>query len=272
MNDCEELAKLVAAGDVLAITGAGMSTDCGLPDYRGSGGGESPSVDYDSFCYDRTWQRWVWQRNQETWQTLDSLTPSPAHMILADWEKRGLLCGIATQNIDGLHSKAGSQKVAEMHGSFRRVRCIDCDEVTSREELDVRLRALNPDLVYDPDPANAAILATADRAKAEQSTFEIAPCASCGGTLKPDIVFFGESVQAIPEAFDMAREAKTALVLGTSLIVLTGMWVLQEAWSTGSQLAIINRGPTQADRFADIRIEGGVSETLTAVNSLLNLE
>lgn len=269
MSDLEELAELVAAGDVLAITGAGMSTDCGLPDYRGSGGGEAPSVDYDSFVYEPMWQRWVWQRNQETWQTLDSLTPSPAHMILAEWERRGLLTGIATQNIDGLHSKAGSRRVAEMHGSFRQVRCIDCDEVTPRSELDPRLRALNPDLAYDANPANAAILATADRQRAEASTFNLAPCATCGGVLKPDIVFFGESVQAIPEAFEMAREAKTTLVLGTSLLVLTGMWVLQEAWSNGSQLAIINRGPTQADRFADIRIEGGVSETLTAINSLL---
>lgn len=271
MHTIEELAELISRGSVVAITGAGMSTDCGLPDYRGTGGGEKPSVDYDMFVSSPMWQRWVWQRNQETWKVLDSLSPSPAHHILKTWEDAGLLTGVATQNIDGLHTKAGSVNVAEMHGSFRHVVCIDCETRYPREHLDTILAALNPDLTYDTDPAHAAILASADLAEAERSTFNLASCEKCSGILKPDIVFFGEAVQAIPEAFDMAREAQTALVLGTSLAVLTGMWVLQEAWSNGANLAVVNRGPTAADRFADIRIEGGVSEVLTDVNRLLNL-
>lgn len=264
-----ELADQLAEGDVVVVSGAGLSTDSGLPDYRGSGGSEKPSVDYDMFTDSEAWQRWVWQRNQETWRALQELAPTPGHRILARWEQEGIVTGTATQNIDGLHFKAGSAKVAEMHGSFTRVACINCGEVTDREDLDPRLRELNPATVDDPDPRNAAILAEADRESAARSTFNVAPCASCGGLLKPDIVFFGEGVQAMDEAFDYARDAKTILVVGSSLLVLTGMWVVTQGLSSGARLAIINRGPTEADRLADIRIDAGISETLSKVDDLL---
>ncbi|WP_245993556.1 Sir2 family NAD-dependent protein deacetylase [Flaviflexus salsibiostraticola] len=265
----ERLAELMSRGDVVVVSGAGLSTDSGLPDYRGSGGSEKPSVDFDMFTGSHTWQRWVWQRNQETWRALDALAPTEGHTILAEWERDGIVTGTATQNIDGLHVKAGSERVAEMHGSFTRVTCLDCGEVTDRAALDPRLRELNPHTVDDPDPANAAILAEADYAKAAESTFTVAQCASCGGTLKPDIVFFGEAVQAMDEAFDYARDAKTILVVGSSLLVMTGMWVVTQGLSSGADIAIINRGPTQADRLADVRIEGGISETLAAVDKIL---
>ncbi|MGO1460286.1 MAG: Sir2 family NAD-dependent protein deacetylase [Flaviflexus sp.] len=264
-----DLAGLLSDGDVVVVSGAGLSTDSGLPDYRGSGGSEKPSVDYDMFVGLDMWQRWVWQRNQESWKALDTLPPTIGHRILADWERRGIVTGTATQNIDGMHFKAGSKKVAEMHGSFTRVTCIDCNQVTPRSDLDPRLRELNPLTVDDPNPANAAILAEADRASAEKSTFVPAPCANCGGILKPDIVFFGEGVQAIDQAFDYAREAKTILVLGSSLLVMTGMWVVTQGLSSGANLAIINRGPTQADRYADIRIDADISESLKALDGLL---
>lgn len=269
-DSVEELAGLIADGDLVVVSGAGLSTDSGLPDYRGSGGSEAPSVDYDMFTGSDLWQQWVWQRNQETWKALESLAPTPGHKILARWEQEGIITGTATQNIDGLHFKAGSSKVAEMHGSFTRVACTDCREVTPRADLDARLRELNPDTLDDPDPGNAAILAEADWEAAKQSTFNVAPCASCGGILKPDIVFFGEGVQAMDEAFDYAREAKTILVVGSSLLVLTGMWVVTEGLSSGARLAIINRGPTEADRLADVRIDAGISETLSKVDDLLS--
>ena len=265
----EELARLIAQGDVVVVSGAGLSTGSGLPDYRGSGGSEKPSVDYGMFRNSLMWQRWVWQRNQESWRALDALPPTKGHEILADWERRGLIIGTATQNVDGLHFKAGSEKVAEMHGSFNRVACIDCHEITSREELDVRLSELNPDTIDDPDPAHVAILAEADRTRAETSTFTIAPCKTCGSTLKPDIVFFGEGVHDIEQAFDYARSAKTILVLGSSLLVLTGMWVVTQGLSSGASLAIINRGPTQADRLADIRLDADIDSTLTEIDRLI---
>ena len=146
-----DLASLLSDGDVVVVSGAGLcETDSGLPDYRGSGGSEKPSVDYDMFVGLDMWQRWVWQRNQESWKALDTLPPTTGHRILADWERRGIVTGTATQNIDGMHFKAGSKKVAEMHGSFTRVTCIDCNQVTPRSELDPRLRELNPLTVDDP--------------------------------------------------------------------------------------------------------------------------
>lgn len=269
MTAINDLADLISEGDVVVVSGAGLSTGSGLPDYRGSGGSENPSVDYDMFVDSDIWQRWVWQRNQETWRALQDLTPTPGHQTLARWEREGIVTGTATQNIDGLHFKAGSTRVAEMHGSFTRVACIDCREVTSREELDPRLRELNPTTVDDPNPANAAILAEADLERAKRSTFQVAPCTSCGGILKPNIVFFGEGVQAMDEAFEYARDAKTILVAGSSLLVMTGMWVVTQGLSSGARLAIINRGPTQADRLADVRIDTGISEALEQVDELL---
>lgn len=265
MSTAHDLAEMIRGKSVVAITGAGISTDAGLPDYRGTGGGEKPSIDIDMFLADPRWQRWVWQRNQETWRAAAALTPTLGHEVLARWEAAGMLTGVATQNVDGLHTKAGSQRVAEMHGSFLNVVCLHCDEVFAREEIDPIVRSLNPGVIDDPDPANVAILAAAEPRAASRSQFTVPPCPECGGLLKPGVVFFGEGVAAVDTALDYAREADVALVVGTSLMVLTGMWVVREAWATGSELAVINRGPTQADGFADLRIEGGASEVLTAV-------
>lgn len=263
------LADFLRGAKTVVITGAGVSTDAGLPDYRGAGGTEDPSIDYDMFLSSPSWRRWVWQRNQETWQALDALEPPKSQKILADWEERGLITGVATQNVDGLHEKAGTKNLAQMHGTFRRVVCLDCQERFVREDIDVLLRELNPDVNYDSNPAHAAILASADRAAAGTSTFKVAPCPKCQGVLKPDIVFFGEQVQDLDPAFEFARAADKILVLGTSLVVLTGLWVMQEAWSRGAQLAIVNRGPTQADGFAHLRLEGDVDDILTRVDQLL---
>lgn len=266
----EDLTELIASGGVVAVTGAGLSTGAGLPDYRGSGGAEAPSVDYDMFISSPMWQRWVWQRNQESWKALEALPPSRGHEILAGWEREGIILGTATQNVDGLHFKAGSEKVAEMHGSFTRVVCLHCETITPRSELDARLRELNPNTKDDPDPKNVAILAEAQPEEAKRSTFKVAPCDRCGGPLKPDIVFFGDGVHAIDQAFDYAREARTLLVLGTSLKVMTGMWVVTQGLSSGADLAIINKGPTVADRMADIRLNSPIDSTLEAINQRLN--
>ncbi|MBM9433936.1 Sir2 family NAD-dependent protein deacetylase [Flaviflexus equikiangi] len=268
----EDLARLLSAGNVVVVSGAGLSTTAGLPDYRGNGGGETPSVTYDMFVSNPMWQRWVWQRNQETWRALDALAPTRGHLLLSSWERDGIITGTATQNVDGLHAKAGSVRVAEMHGSFTRVACIDCGEITSRRELDSRLRALNPYTVDDPQPGHAAVLAEADSGAAAASTFIVAPCATCGGTLKPDIVFFGETVQALDEAFEFADDAKTILVLGSSLLVMTGMWVVSRGLSSGAALAIVNAGPTQADRLADLRIDTPIDAVLAEADALLRGE
>ncbi|MDP9833283.1 MULTISPECIES: Sir2 family NAD-dependent protein deacetylase [Trueperella] len=261
------LAQVMRGKRTLAITGAGVSTDSGLPDYRGQGTTEKPSIDYDMFTADPVWQRWVWQRNHETWRQFQALQPSGAHTALARLETAGLI-GIATQNIDGLHTKAGSKRVWELHGSFDRVRCLDCGARFPRADYAADLEALNPNWPqYDRDPA---VLATADRPEAEASTFKVAPCPVCGGLVKPDVVFFGESLPAsMGDAMEAARECEVALVAGSSLVVSTGMWIVRQAYAAGATLAIINYGPTAADTVADIRIDCGVSPTLTALADAL---
>lgn len=265
----EQLAELMRGKRTLAITGAGVSTDSGLPDYRGQGTTEKPSIEYDMFVADPVWQRWVWQRNHETWRVLESLEPSGGHTALARLEQAGLVSGVATQNIDGLHTKAGSRNVWELHGSFARVRCLDCGRTIPREEYASDLDELNPAWPqYNRDPA---VLATADRKAAEASNFRVAPCSVCGGLMKPAVVFFGEGLPAddMDAAMRAASDADVALVVGSSLVVNTGMWITRQAWAADSPLAIINYGPTAADGICDLRIDAGASETLEELAELL---
>lgn len=271
-TDAARIARVVRGKRVLAVTGAGISTGSGLPDYRGQGSTEEPSIEFDMFMRDPVWRRWVWQRNHETWRAMTALSPTPGHIALAQMEARGQLLGVATQNIDGLHTKAGSVKVAELHGSFRAARCLSCGERISRERLADELERLNPDWPEDPDPAHVAVLATARRAEAEASTFVVAPCPICGGILKPDVVFFGEGLpaEAMDWALSTAREAEVVLVVGTSLVVSTGMWVVRQALANDADLVVINHGPTAIDGWPCVRSYEDASAVLSRVAQLVN--
>ncbi|WP_124040323.1 SIR2 family NAD-dependent protein deacylase [Neoactinobaculum massilliense] len=271
--EARSLATLMAGKKTVVISGAGLSTGSGLPDYRGTGTTQEPSVEYDDFARDPVWQRWVWQRNQETWHAVDALSPNPGHLAIARMEKAELLTGIATQNVDNLHQKAGSEKVAELHGSVARVDCTQCGAHFDRREVDGWLEKLNPNLPEDPDPQHVAILANRDRKAAEHSTFKVAPCPRCGGLIKPSVVFFGESLPqtAMRSAFQWADAADVALVVGSSLYVSTGMWVFAEALEHGATGVILNMGPTQGDRYADLRINADASEVLSQVADLLGV-
>ncbi|QOR45885.1 Sir2 family NAD-dependent protein deacetylase [Trueperella pecoris] len=270
LEAAEALAELMRGRRTLAITGAGVSTDSGLPDYRGRGTTEKPSIDFDMFVSDAVWQRWVWQRNHETWRQFSNLEPSGAHLALARLEVAGHITGVATQNIDGLHTKAGSRNVWELHGSFDRVQCLNCGTEFARDIYAQALEELNPGWPqYDRDPA---VLATADRRHdAETSPFVVAPCPSCGGLVKPAVIFFGESLPSaeMEAAMQAATDCDVALIAGTSLAVSTGLWVVRQAWANGADLAIINYGPTAADAINDLRIDAGVSPTLTLLAHIL---
>lgn len=265
----DELASLMKGKKTVVIAGAGLSTDAGIPDYRGTGSGDRPSVEFDDFVADPVWQRWVWMRNQQTWRTMETLSPTPGHQALAQLEKAGLVSAVATQNVDGLDARAGIQNLYELHGSFNRVRCLKCGQYFSRDVVDKELRRLNPDLKPDLDPKHVAILAEADRAAAEADAkdFVLAPCTICGGLLKPDVIFFGEQLpmDAMENSFAAAAAADVVLTVGSSLMVMTGMMVLREGAMRGAKVAIINRGRCQGDPFADVRIEGGASEALTGL-------
>lgn len=271
MSGIDELADMCQGGGVLAVTGAGLSTDSGLPDYRGTGSTPKPPVELDMFISDPVWYRWLWYRNEATWLALENLHPNPGHLALATLESSGHLIGVATQNIDRLDARAGVQRLWELHGRYDTVDCLDCGRRITRQELSKRLSALNPDGPHDTDPAHVDITPEADRARAEACTFTPAYCDACGGMLKPSIVMFGEGLPeaAFGPALDAARRCRVVLVAGTSLVVSTGRWVVQEALRSGAALAVINRGPTEVDRFADVRIESGTSRALDALAARL---
>lgn len=264
-----ELAELMRGKRTLATTGAGISTDAGLPDYRGTGSTEQPNIDFQMFVADPVWRRWVWQRNHETWQIFSQLRPTPAHLALAQLERAGLVSGIATQNVDGLHELAGSA-AWELHGSWREVECLSCGLRFPRADYAEQLTELNPGWpTYDHD---VAVLASADRAAAEASTFQVAPCPRCGGIVKPAIVFFGQSLPpAMDQALAAAQDADVILAVGSSLIVSTGLWVVRQGWANGAPIAIVNRGRTEADAIATLRVEGGASEVLTELVQQLGI-
>ncbi|WP_128773787.1 Sir2 family NAD-dependent protein deacetylase [Actinomyces oricola] len=262
----DALRSLLRGRRTLAVTGAGISTDSGIPDYRGVGTTERTPVEFDEFVSDPVWYRWVWARNHATWRLLEPLQPTAGHIALARLEEEGSLSGVATQNVDRLHSKAGQRTVWELHGAYNRVVCLRCGRLTPRSDLDKRLSALNPDYPRESNPARIAITPEADRAAAENCDFRALTCPECDGLLKPDIVFFGEG---LPPAMDQAMRAAGAcdvvLVAGTSLAVLTGLWIVRQAVAHGAALAVVNRGPTAVDEIADLRIEAGTSEVLGAL-------
>ncbi len=271
VDDAVRAVQDVMAGRrTLAVTGAGISTDSGIPDYRGTGSTPTEPVDLDRFVSDPVWYRWVWARNHATWRLLDGLEPTPGHRALARLETAGLVTGVATQNVDRLHSLAGQRTVWELHGAYDRVVCLECGRLVPRAEVDERLRATNPDYPIETDPQKVAITPEADRVAAEACVFEPPVCESCGGMLKPDIVFFGESLPpAMDGAMEAAKECDVVLVAGTSLAVLTGLWVVRQAMARGAELVVVNRGRTAVDEIAGLRIEGGTSKVLGAVADAL---
>jgi len=261
------LIELCRGRRLAALTGAGISTDSGLPDYRGTGSSGAPTVDIDLFRSDPMWQRWVWEQNQRTWKACEALAPSAGHVALARLEGAGLLEGVATQNVDGLHQKAGSRHVAELHGSFLWADCTRCGHRFPRQWLDGELRRANPWLTDDPDPAHVAILARIDQAGARASHLRPVACPDCGGVLEPDVVFFGESLPeaALSDAVALVRACDVLLVVGTSAKVSTAVWVAAEAAQHGADLAVINRGPTDLDGSGAValRVEGGSGPVLS---------
>ncbi|MPV37043.1 Sir2 family NAD-dependent protein deacetylase [Georgenia subflava] len=262
-----EVADLLRGRRTVALTGAGLSTEAGLPDYRGSGVPEREPISYQQFVGAEHWRRYCWARNQAGWSLLERLAPTAGHRALAELEAGGLVGGVITQNVDRLHTRAGSRRVHELHGAYDRVVCLDCGDRSSRAELDARLRSLNPGLVAVASLAEVEVLPAADESRAIVCTFETAPCDRCGGTLKPDVVFFGELLPAdeMERSFALVEESDVLLVAGTSLAVQTGMWMVQEALDLGRDVVVVNHGPTAADRHATVRVTGGTGEVLGGV-------
>ena len=204
------------------------------------------------------YRRHYWARNHLGWRHMDAARPNPAHRALAALEDGGIVSGVLTQNVDMLHLKAGSRRIVDLHGSYGRVICLDCGHRLSRYTLHRSLEAMNPGFADRVAGRGAIEVAPdADAMVADTASFVVADCPQCGGTLKPDIVYFGESVakDVVAQAFSMVDDADALLVAGSSLTVMSGLRFVRHAAAHGKPVAIVNRGTTRGDRLAELKID-----------------
>lgn len=256
------VASILRERSWLALTGAGLSTDSGIPDYRGPDARPTNPIQYGDFLRHAGARRRYWFRSMMGFRSFGAASPNPGHRALAR-----LGAPVITQNVDGLHADAGSRHVIDLHGRVDRVVCFDCAAVTTRSALQARLEAANP-AVTGSIPAGAAELRPdGDADIADPDDFAVPPCESCGGVLKPDVVFFGESVPRtrVEAAFALLERADALLVAGSSLTVMSGLRFARHAARKGKPVVLINHGPTRADDLASLKVEAGTSPTLSAV-------
>ncbi|MFB7940676.1 NAD-dependent protein deacetylase [Streptomyces sp. NPDC127049] len=272
-TDLEPVVDVVRAGGVLVLSGAGISTESGIPDYRGEGGSLSrhTPMTYQDFTGGAAARRRYWARSHLGWRTFGRARPNDGHRVVAAFGREGLLDGVITQNVDGLHQAAGSAGVVELHGSLDRVICLGCGDVSARRELARRLEEANPG--FDPVPAALNPDGDADLTDAQVAGFHVVPCVVCGGVLKPDVVFFGETVPAerVERCRALVREAASVLVLGSSLTVMSGLRFVRQAAQAGTPVVIVNRDPTRGDRLAVARVELPLGKALTSVAERLGV-
>jgi len=268
-SDVGGVAALLTGRRVVALTGAGVSTDSGIPDYRGPGSPPRKPMMYADFVSGPRAQRRYWARAHVGWRHLAYAQPNAGHSALVALERAGVVSGLITQNVDGLHTRAGSRTVLDLHGRIADVACLSCGARTCRSEVHRRLTELNPghadrDGMVAPD--GDALLDTID-----VEGFQLAYCSGCGGVLKPDIVFFGENVprQRVDECRSWVDAAEVFLVAGSSLHVMSGFRFVRQAHRAGIPVVIINRGPTRGDALAAVKLDAGCSATLTGLAEAL---
>jgi NAD-dependent SIR2 family protein deacetylase len=262
-NGFDALVELLAGRRFVVLTGAGCSTESGIPDYRGQGrAGPRNPIQHDAYLRRAEVRQRYWARATLGWVRFSGARPNPAHRALAALERAGVLNGIITQNVDRLHHAAGSRRVVELHGALADVRCLECGAVAPRAAIHERLVAENPGWLtrpFAPTPDGDADLP--DEAVA---SFRVVACASCGGVLKPDVVFFGGSVAeaTLSEAWELLAAAGALLVVGSSLAVYSGFRFARRAHELGLPVALLNDGPTRADELADVRLAARAGEVL----------
>ncbi|GAD85761.1 NAD-dependent protein deacetylase [Nocardia asteroides NBRC 15531] len=262
----QRAADVLAGRRLVVITGAGLSTDSGIPDYRGPASPPRNPMTYQQFVGDAAFRQRYWARNHLGWRRMDAARPNPGHRAVAALERAGVVSGVITQNVDLLHTKAGARRVIDLHGTYARVRCLRCAATISRMTLADRLEAANPGFAEDVSATGIEVAPDADAVVADTARFRMLDCAACGGMLKPDIVYFGESVPAdrVAAAFALVDDAQAVLVAGSTLTVMSGLRFVRRAAKNGVPVVIVNRGATRADELATVRVEAGCSETLCA--------
>ncbi|WP_166254616.1 NAD-dependent protein deacetylase [Marinobacter salicampi] len=247
------------------LTGAGMSTDSGIPDYRDGEGAwkRKQPVQHQEFMESQGIRQRYWGRSLIGWPTIRNAEPNPAHFYVAEMEARSHAGYVVTQNVDRLHQRAGSPGAVDLHGRADQVVCMACGLRSSRDDVHDRCHRLNPD--FTVFTARAAPDGDADL-DVDFSSFQVADCASCGGILKPDVVFFGDNVPKprVTAAFQALDASDGLLVIGSSLMVYSGYRFCRRAHEQGKPIATLNLGRTRADGIVDLKLNARISETLKA--------
>ena len=264
----EEAIEVLRTGTIVAITGAGISTDSGIPDYRGEGTPVRTPMTFQEFLSNDERRKRYWAGSHLGWRRFDAARPNAGHRALARLEAAGVVNGVITQNVDGLHLGAGSRRVVDLHGSLDRVRCLQCGQLFARADIALRLTTLNPWLDV---PEAVELAPDGDVVIADVGSFTLPVCTVCGGMLKPDVVFFGEfvPVQKFAEASSLLQAADAVLVAGSSLAVNSAIRLLEQAHRRRLPIVIINRGATKGDARASVKIDFGASQTLEALANRL---
>lgn len=273
--EIEQLAELLRSRRGIVLSGAGISTESGIPDYRGpSSARRRPGrpILYREFMGDPSARSRYWARSMIGWPRMSEVAPNRGHLALASLESAGIIQGIITQNVDGLHQAAGSEEVLELHGALSEVRCTSCGSYESRYAFQSRLVHLNPN--FEAEQVELAPDGDAELAPEATRAFRVPACLRCTGVLRPNVVFFGENVppERVELAFDRLNRAQALLVAGSSLTVYSGFRFVRQAAQDGKPVAIVNLGETRGDSLATIRIEGATGEVLSRIAELLSTD
>ena len=254
------------AQSLAVLTGAGVSTASGIPDYRDEDGTwkTAEPIQFTAFAGSEEARQRYWARSFLGWRRFGRAEPNDAHRSLARLEASGKVDMLITQNVDKLHSRAGSNRVIDLHGDLSGVRCLDCGASAHRDEFQQRLEAANPD--WEARVFRYRRDGDAELADTAHADFEVPGCPSCGGRMKPDVVMFGENVpqERVADAMSAVDRADALLVVGSSLMVFSGFRFARRAHETGKPIAIVNRGRTRADDIAALKVDADCAEALAA--------
>jgi NAD-dependent SIR2 family protein deacetylase len=264
----DQAERLLSGRRVTVLTGAGVSTDSGIPDYRGEGAPVRSPMTFQTFLADTRARQRYWAGSHLGWQHFAGAAPNAGHIALAELELAGVVNGIITQNVDGLHLQAGSRHVVDIHGSIDRVRCLSCGQQFAREDIATRMTRENPWLAQ---PETIKLNPDGDVDIDAVDEMVVPVCSVCAGMLKPDVVFFGELVPTLKytEASALIRTADALIVAGSSLVVNSGIRLVDQAVKRRMPILILNRGETKADARATLKIDAGTSEVLVELKRRL---
>lgn len=269
LADLDAMVTTLRGRTIAVLTGAGVSTDSGIPDYRGAGAQPRNPMTFQQFMSSVDFRKRYWAGSHLGWRRFDAAQPNSGHQAIASLETNGFVNGVITQNVDGLHQRSGSMRVVDLHGTLDRVLCLNCSQGFARTDVAERLAANNPwlhELEHrDLGPDGDVTIENID-------AFVVPECTVCGGVLKPDIVFFGEfvPVEKFAEARALILSADALLIAGSSLVVNSGIRLLDQAAKRKLPIVIVNRGDTRGDQRATLKVDGGASEYLTLLADRLS--